>query len=201
MMNLKTKVAVTGVTNLHDARYCAGTGVDWVGFPIDPSLGQAVSKEDFAEITGWVTGPLFLGEVGKGEAINLADFQVDGFITDNPAILQQFGSDVPIAWRINLATDSAEEVETALKAYEDLANWFLLESSEAPNALNGEWLQSLCLKYPIVLACDFTPESANTTIDDWKPLGIGLKAGKELKVGLNDFDGLADVLEAIELED
>ena len=42
---LKTQVKVSSITNLSDARYCAGMGVDLLGFPI-----QEISLEKFTEI-------------------------------------------------------------------------------------------------------------------------------------------------------
>jgi phosphoribosylanthranilate isomerase len=49
-MALKTKVKAGNITNLSDARYCAGMGVDWLGFPAD-----VVNPDTFKEITNWVT--------------------------------------------------------------------------------------------------------------------------------------------------
>lgn len=60
-MSLKTKVKVGNITNLSDARYCAGMGVDWLGFPI-----ESVNPKTFAEITSWVTGPQFMIELKAG---------------------------------------------------------------------------------------------------------------------------------------
>jgi len=51
---LKTKVKVGSVTNLSEARYCAGMGVDFLSFPV-----SAVDPKTYGEITGWVAGPKF----------------------------------------------------------------------------------------------------------------------------------------------
>jgi phosphoribosylanthranilate isomerase len=51
---LKTKVIVGSITNLSEARYCAGMGVDFLSFPV-----SAVDPKTYQEITGWVAGPKF----------------------------------------------------------------------------------------------------------------------------------------------
>jgi len=55
---LITKVKVGKVTNLSEARYCAGMGVDFLSFP-----ASSVDPKTYQEITGWVAGPLFGVEI------------------------------------------------------------------------------------------------------------------------------------------
>ncbi len=59
---LKIKVKVSKVTNLSEARYCAGMGVDFLSFPV-----SQVDPKTFAEITGWVAGPKFGVEINSDD--------------------------------------------------------------------------------------------------------------------------------------
>ncbi len=59
-MALKLKVKVGGITNLSEARYCAGMGCDYLGFPVG---GQGLSVEEFKDIAGWVSGPTLVLEL------------------------------------------------------------------------------------------------------------------------------------------
>jgi len=68
---LKTKVKVSKITNLSEARYCAGMGVDYLSFPT-----SSVDLKSYQEITGWVAGPKFGIEM-DGDENNL--FQTDFF--------------------------------------------------------------------------------------------------------------------------
>jgi phosphoribosylanthranilate isomerase len=79
-MSLKTKVKAGNITNLSDARYCAGMGVDWLSFP-----AEKVNPVKFKEITDWVTGPQFVLEAEALEnsmssfrlfSIHAPDFQL-----------------------------------------------------------------------------------------------------------------------------
>ena len=53
---LKTFVIVGEISNLSDARYCAGMGVDVLGFNINPVEETCVAPETLNEISGWVAG-------------------------------------------------------------------------------------------------------------------------------------------------
>ena len=61
-MTLKTFVKVSNITNLSDARYCAGMGVDLLGFNIDPASPSQIGEKDYEEISEWVAGVQFVGE-------------------------------------------------------------------------------------------------------------------------------------------
>ena len=62
-MALKTLVKIGGITNLSDARYCAGMGVDMLGFHVIQGQPNYISPESFQQIRGWITGPLIVAEI------------------------------------------------------------------------------------------------------------------------------------------
>ena len=62
-MALRTFVKVGNVTNLTDARYCAGMGVDLLGFPAIENTANYMAPKTFQEIRGWITGPQIVAEV------------------------------------------------------------------------------------------------------------------------------------------
>src|SRR6187401_3084647 len=62
-MALKTIVKVGGITNLSDARYCSGMGVDMLGFRVIEGQDNYISPKQFQEIRGWVTGPQIVAEI------------------------------------------------------------------------------------------------------------------------------------------
>lgn len=69
-MSLVKQVKVGNVTNLSEARYCAGMGVDYLSFPI-----SSIDPKTFKEITGWVSGPKFGIEIESDE--NVDSYQAD----------------------------------------------------------------------------------------------------------------------------
>ena len=62
-MALKTLVKVSKISNLSDARYCAGMGVDLLGFTAVPGQDQYVTPTLYKEIRGWFSGPQVVAEV------------------------------------------------------------------------------------------------------------------------------------------
>ncbi len=62
-MPLKAFVKVGTLANLGDVRYCAGMGVDMIGFQVISGHADYVAPSRFQEIRGWVNGPLFVAEI------------------------------------------------------------------------------------------------------------------------------------------
>src|SRR5690242_4975145 len=62
-MALARIVKVGNISNLSDARYCAGMGVDMLGFRVIESQNNFMSAKQFQEIRGWVTGPRIVAEI------------------------------------------------------------------------------------------------------------------------------------------
>lgn len=53
---MKVKIKVGNISQFNEARYCAGMGVDWIGF-------DNITSESFAEMKSWLVGPQFAVEV------------------------------------------------------------------------------------------------------------------------------------------
>jgi len=193
-MQLKTKVIVTGVTNLHDARYCAGMGVDFISFPIEENQAQYVTEADFKEIVGWLSGPKFLAEISDGHGLAIEDYPLDGFITDNLDLIGE------TALAVILKITDLADAQQMMERYHTLVEGFLIELNEVEiDATLLQNLQALAQNYPVYLGFGVTKDNVNQLLDTIQLAGIGLKGSKEIKVGYNDFDGLADVLEEIEV--
>jgi len=200
-MALKTRVKVSHVTNLHDARYCAGMGVEMMGVPIDPKMPGYLEKSVFEEITGWLSGMKYVGEVEQAEALELHEYAVGFIETANLDIvdeLTRFGT--PLILKVDCDGEQEEAIRQKLALYKSDAALFLLESSafwEQHVAL----LQSLAADFPILVGFGMDANSVNQLLETVRPAGVSLKPGKEIQVGVNDFEGLADVLEALDTDE
>jgi phosphoribosylanthranilate isomerase len=62
-MPLRTVVKVGNISNLGDARYCAGMGVDMLGFSVIPGNPGYITPKLFQEIRGWISGPKIVAEI------------------------------------------------------------------------------------------------------------------------------------------
>ena len=64
-----------------------------------------------------------------------------------------------------------------------------------------EEIRVLAEKFPVILADGFHADDVVEVIEDLPIYGISLNGGTEIKTGLRDFDQMADILEALEIEE
>jgi phosphoribosylanthranilate isomerase len=186
-MALKTLVKVGGITNLSDARYCAGMGADFLGFRVTQGFQNSISIKTYQEIRGWVTGPQIVAEIyGLSDAAQLRE------------IIENFRPDV---------------FELGMKEYESIGSHleipFILALKE------GDDVPHLGVKPAYVLVDDgptvskFIPQhevlvsvrnrdEAERCLKHTGVSGLALEGGQEVRPGLKSYDDLADILELLE---
>lgn len=195
-MALKTLVKVGEITNLSDARYCAGMGVDMLGFSLDPNSSSYVSPEQFKEITDWVAGVKFVGELPEevpGEIRNIiGDYSLDYLQVsdDNLSII----SVVNLPLIVGVNSSNLPKIEASIQETGEVADYFLVEGYT--DVLSLEKLSS---KYPMIIGDGVEVETIEDILDS-SLKGIALKGSIEEKPGFKDYDQLADILEALEIE-
>ncbi|NOT76240.1 MAG: hypothetical protein HOP08_15030 [Cyclobacteriaceae bacterium] len=190
----KPLIYVGRITNLSDARYCAGMGVDMLGFSIDPSSEDYVSPKTYQEIIGWVSGPKRVIEISGEPNIKWDE------------IMEQYKPDL-IHLSYTRSNDTLPDIPVILE----------LTFSEWMSDQNK--LSSLPLSIQHVLVKD-VPAEFNDTFDSsgftillaldsttTEPLSHFLKAGvdgfalqgtKEEAPGLKDYDHLSRILEELD---
>ncbi|MBD0259235.1 MAG: N-(5'-phosphoribosyl)anthranilate isomerase [Cytophagales bacterium] len=204
-MALKCFVKVGNVTNLSDARYCAGMGVDLLGFPVDAVQPGHVTPAAFAAIAGWVAGVQFVGEVEDADTVNLTQllgaYPLDWLQVSRAADWAELRHyDVPLICRVDWET-----VRTADRFFETYApvaphvSYFLLESEagtldEASRAAVAE----IAKQYPVLLGFGLEPATVEAVLVQTAVRGIALKGSQEIRPGYKDFGALADLLETLE---
>ena len=195
---LKTQVKVSSITNLSDARYCAGMGVDLLGFPI-----QEIPLEKFTEIRNWLAGVEIVGEFSTNDAelikTKVAEYQPDCLEIDtqvNLVAIQDIG--IPKILRVNIDTDNLPAVFAASAPY---VTQFLLVG-ESPNSLNGMEgsVEIWSAQYSIIVGLEIPEADLDEWIDQSSIKGIGLVAGDEDRPGFRDFTDLMNILEKLETE-
>jgi phosphoribosylanthranilate isomerase len=197
-MALKTLVKVGKISNLSDARYCAGMSVDMLGFSVINGRENYVSPELFKEMRGWFTGPSIVAEIyGIEKHEDLAAiFQaylpdlVEGSFSDIKKLHSAFAS--------YILSTTYEEV----KAHEDELGIYRTQIAYLiiPESTPMDQIETLSREYKLLLRIDsMNPEDSklhNTHIK-----GIALQGSSEDKPGLKNYDALASVLEKLEAED
>lgn len=204
-MALKISVKISEVNNLTEARYCAGMGVEMIGFSMEESHPKYLPPAKIKEISNWITGMKIIGEFQNADAAKILaasdQLPMDYVQLQHPSAdeFTQFG--IPIILKINVSSDMAA-LENILKGNSQQVTLFLLESSTLKDFQGIEaQLVKFCSMYPILLGFGISKDSLEIVLETIKPAGIAFIGGEEIRPGLKDFEDLSEVLELLETED
>ncbi len=206
---LSTIVKISNVTNLSDARYCAGMGVEMLGFTLDPENPQYITPEKFGEIRSWIAGVQLVGETRSEDVQEifslLERYPLDALEIGVPAMVPFLISElnIPLLLRINIDEIKPEDLKPLIRDYNGSVSYTLLESPQNVS-LSTEWEEVI----------GQLPESANILLgfglDDIEQIhhyldtlpieGISLRGSEELRPGYKDYGMLMDILEALETD-
>ncbi|GMQ28466.1 phosphoribosylanthranilate isomerase [Algoriphagus confluentis] len=204
-MALKTFVKINHINNLTDARYCAGMTVNLLGFCLNSEDPNFVSPEEFQEITGWLSGVEFVGETAgiPEEEIRILLDKYPGLSwvehdrLDTLLSLNDLG--LPLIYQCDL--DEINHLDLELEEKLGQRSLYLHLTNIESAFQKQKEIQVLSDKFPVILADGFHPNDVLEVIGTLPVYGISLKGGTEIKAGLRDFDQMADILEALEIED
>lgn len=186
-MPLKTFVKVGTITNLNDARYCAGMGVDLLGFNVIKGHRDYVSPDLFQDIRGWIAGPGVVAEL--------------------------YGATGPIDLREIMASYSPDYLEMTIDQFRALANEITLPcivsgAGKEPFPENLKQVAIALVDTPDrewnaahrILQKVERIDQLETALTHSRVSGIALNGSPEEKAGTKTHDALPDVLEALETD-
>jgi phosphoribosylanthranilate isomerase len=181
-MPLKTLVKVGSLTNLSDARYCAGMDVQMLGFQAIPDLPGHITPTRFQEIRGWVSGPSVVAEVHGVRSSSQLDSIIESYRPDFlelglPELRYAAHVSLPLIVRLH----PGESLDTAVPATYALIELNDIRSFPVPSIVRVSTL-----------------EDAQAAYDSQGVSGIALQGGEELSPGLKTYDTLAPILEMLE---
>ena len=203
-MALKSFVYISEVDNLSDARYAAGMAVDLLGFKLDPNDITSLDLEKFKEISEWVSGVKIVGEFGElapEETKQLLEaYDVNYLLISDEAKIHEFSMlDIPLILKVN--AENFEHVASTMNYCNDLVDFFLLDADAGTLEPSTEkQLKELAKLYPTILGYGIDPTNASTIATELGIKGIALKGSPELRPGYKDFDEMAEILEALEVD-
>lgn len=190
-MALTRFVKVGNISNLSDARYCAGMGVDLLGFQTVSGLPNFIAPQQFQEVRGWITGPKVVAEINGLQ-----------HPSDIDSILE------------NYRPDLIELSSTELEMLRESSLPLIVRCKQADvNVVLSHRLRS---KIDYLLLTDFTNkgdvitdipvllELGQLKLDDirseFAEYGIALNGSVEIRPGLKTYDELADILEKLDAD-
>jgi phosphoribosylanthranilate isomerase len=204
---LTRTVKISNVTNLSDARYCAGMGVEMLGFSIDEDSPNYISPKKFEDICSWLAGVTLVAETSQTNPQSilekLADYPIHAIQVEQPGLLNYLRSELnlPLILRVSVDLYEAEELNSILSRYESDVTYFLLES-DSNAELSESWISvlgNLVAEYPVLIGFGLDNEFTVSALTELLPqVGIALRGSEEIRPGYKDFGSMMDILEALE---
>lgn len=201
-MALCCVVKVGNITNLSDARYSAGMGVEMLGFCVEKNNPNYVSPESYREIIRWISGVdcvLEMTDVSWQELSQiLEEYPCNALEISNESLLETLVQKaeeseqlpVKLLWKV-------KDKEVFLQKAPQWKKWIYYFVFSKDNLV---FCQKFAEKYPILLEGDFSVQEVKQILDKTALKGFALHGSAEIAPGLKDFDHLSEVLETLEIE-
>jgi phosphoribosylanthranilate isomerase len=186
-MPLKTVVKVGNISNLSDARYCAGMGVDMLGFCAIEGQPNYISPKLFQEIRGWVSGPKVVAEIygissTEMLAAILKDYAPDYFELSEKEFAV-YAPHISIPCIVSITNKDL----TSLKKEERSIAYLLLEDESLAAGVDKPALLKISSHHNLL---EKLQQHALT--------GVALNGTLEIRPGFKDYNELADILELLD---
>lgn len=188
-MALKTLVKVSGVNNLSNARFCAGMGVDMLGFDMD-----TLPIEQYNEIRNWVAGVKIVGETNETEVEKVLS-KIEAFKPDLVEITD-FDLAVELYKRSDIEVIFVENSVKSILNYTD--NIKFLEFKKIDSKSLELFFSYAAEPYLLVAANNLNDNNIQL---EGNKFGITIEADTEERPGFSHFENTMEILESLEIED
>ena len=185
-------IYVSHITNLSDARYCAGMGADLLGVVIDPSNADYVSPEAYQQIKGWVSGPKCVVELGHLPTdLELArtNYGADYFHIAVHQLPEIGPSPLPLMVEITFE-EFTNRLHTRSLPVDGISFWIV---THVPDTIANAFPSTP----PVLIARRSFPGLATDFLSSTCAAGLVLHGSHESVPGLKEYDHLAKVLEEL----
>ncbi len=196
---MRPRVKICGITNLTDARYCSGAGVDYLGFIFCDASPRSIGIDMARDIRSWIHGPACVGVFVDEDAdrvnrivqhAGLDYVQLHG--TETPAYCRTIQAPVIKALRVRKHTRGADLLER-VAAYSQVADHILLDTYH-PRLRGGtgtvfEWsiARDIAHLFSLFLAGGLNPSNVREAIACVHPFAVDLSSGLESAPGRKDL--------------
>jgi len=204
-MALNTTVKVGSISNLSDARYCAGMGVQYLGFSLDSHKAEYVDPPTLQSIREWVVGPEIVGELSGLDPAYIQNtarqYDIDCLEIDHPGVVDRLDTlKLPLILKLDISEfQNSGELQEVLTRTQNKVIYFILERS-ASSGIKIEEILELAAHFKIMTGFSIHKDSLHSWLDGTEIFGISLKGETETIPGFKDYDSLAEILEKIEIE-
>ncbi len=207
---MSCRIKICGITSLADARFCAGSGADYLGFIQHPDSPRYISAHQAKEIIEWIHGIKTVGVFVNidAEKINqestIAGFDLVQLHGDeSPSYCRRMILPVIKSFSIDSKT-SPRKLFRMLSEYESCVEAFLLDTwhpeLSGGTGVSFDWsiAKSLSRDFRIILAGGLNPDNVQEAMQTVSPWGVDVSSGLEEHTGTKNFDLVTKFCESIE---
>lgn len=194
------KLKICGITNLADARYLAGAGVDYLGFRFNEHDASHIEPAQAGAIVNWIEGPLKVGVFGEQplEEINRIaratgiDFvQIDG--RQSPEFC--FLIEQPVIKTIHVFADlNPQELAQHVAAYSEVSAMLRFEITNPLADISPENISIIKKREHYILSGHFVMEEGMRQL---QPPIVEIEENLYSDDGLLDYDRIETILEKL----
>ena len=188
-MPLKTVVKVGNISNLSDARYCAGMGVEMLGFSVMEGQANYVSPELFQQIRGWISGPKIVAEIygieSADQLANLTDHYLPDYFELTAEQYKAHREAINIPCIVSVTHENIRSV--SIKA----GDYLLLAEEEI------SVLKSLPHTQPVLVKTS-SGKDVNVMLEQYPVSGLALNGSPEIRPGYKEYTELSEILEQLD---
>jgi len=194
---LKTKVILAEVTNLSEARYAAGMGVEYLSFNLNPGDVKYVTADLVKSISEWVAGISIIGNIGNQPIDSLQDYPLNLILVSSSKLLNH-GQDKILYLEVD--EENISSLASEMSEFSSSVDFFILSVKEELIHLHSEELRKLCENFSVYLSTLLNSSNVIELIESINPHGIVLYGNEEDRPGNSNYEGIAEVLEQLELD-
>jgi len=191
---LSRTVLVKNITNLSEARYCAGMGVEYLSFDLNHDSPHFLPKPAFDEIRNWLTGIKVLGHTHLTDVSELTalkdDYQLDGYVLSSEESVTSGLTGIFLELSVN-----DPFLEDKLNIYSSSVEYFILIADEIDDEVLNK-VNKLAALFPVMVGYSVDAEQLSEITD----AGFAFEGSKEERPGFNQYDQLMDKLESLETD-
>lgn len=197
-MALKTLVKVGKISNLSDARYCAGMGVDMLGFSVVSGQDQYVSQTLYKEIRGWFSGPQIVAEAYGIQSLNELKEINQNYIPD---FIELSIHELPFAqpdlskFILSITAEEWTNHQAKIGPLKNQIVYLLIPSNTEQIVL-----KDLAEEFKILVQSDSVSD-VETHLKNGIISGINLQGSSEERPGFKSYDELSEIFEKLEVEE
>ena len=188
----KKKILVRNISNLSEARYCAGMLVDFISFELDQNEVNFIDLKKFSEIKGWINGIKLLGNsvyLTLNEIKELIkERDLDGFIFD----YTQINLIELLDCKLKILQIPINQLFTIDENIESKIDYLIIYGEKKD--IDKDLLKEIQLTIPVFLGFNFE----NVTLDCENLSGFAFNGTIELKPGYSSYNELMDALEFLD---